>query len=150
MVLNRFIKMNLRSNAILVTSPSGSWKFPQLIGASVRIRSRSIGKGFFGFDSEQVFSIKDIKFRMSQLGKSITVVSLNEIDGEFVWKDLEIVSLRMPVYGKAICGTFCCGESLCGFDVMNDEEQPEEENSNNNSNQCCSCIENGIDGDVLD
>lgn len=140
--------MNLRSNTISITSPSGSWKFAQLIGAIVKIKSRSIGKGFFGFDSEQIFTIKDIKFRMSQLGKSIAVILLNEVDGEFVWKDLEIISLRMPIYGRAICGTFCCGESLCGFDVMN-EEQPEEDDNNNDKNLCCSCAE-GLDGDVLD
>ena len=139
--------MNLRSNTISITSPSGSWKFAQLIGALVKIKSRSIGKGFFGFDSEQIFTIKDIKFRMSQLGKSIAVILLNETDGEFVWKDLEIVNLRMPIYGRAICGTFCCGESLCGFDVIN-EEQPEEDNSSD-KNSCCSCAE-GLDGDVLD
>lgn len=140
--------MNLRSNTISITSPSGSWKFSQLIGAIVKIKSRSIGKGFFGFDSEQIFTIKDIKFRMSQLGKSIAVILLNETDGEFVWKDLEIVSLRMPIYGRAICGTFCCGESLCGFDVMN-EEQPEEDDNSNDKNLCCSCAE-GLDGDILD
>lgn len=140
--------MNLRSNTISITSPSGSWKFAQLIGALVKIKSRSIGKGFFGFDSEQIFTIKDIKFRMSQLGKSMAVILLNEIDGEFVWKDLEIISLRMPIYGRAICGTFCCGESLCGFDVIN-EEQPEEDDNSNDKNSCCSCAE-GLDGDVLD
>lgn len=141
--------MNLRSNTISVTSPSGSWKFSQLIGAFVRIKSRPIGKGFLSFDSEQVFSIKDIKFRMSQSGKSIAVILLNETDGEFTWKDLEIISLKMPIYGRAICGTFCCGESLCGFDVMNEDQPEEEKKDDENKNQCCSCMD-GLDGDVLD
>lgn len=100
---------------IKVTSPSGLWDYQNLIGASVKIKSLSVKAGF-SYPSDELYRIESIGFRLSPAGYSYTVVRLEGIQNkEFVWKDLEVVGLRMPFWSPAICGMFCCGEAICGY-----------------------------------
>jgi len=112
--------MKLIGAGLKVTSPAGLWEYPQLIGASVKIASKSVSSGFFAVDSEDIYTIKEIGFRISKYGKSYTVVTLNELPGkEFAWKDLEIIGLPFCIYCPAICGGFCCGGAICGYNIGN-------------------------------
>ena len=77
-----------------MTSPVGTWEPSQLIGAKVKVKSMSLRSSLFGFDSDSIYVITDIGFRMSKLGKAYGVVYLDGFGTkEFVWKDLEILSL---------------------------------------------------------
>lgn len=108
---------------ISVTSPAGCWTFYQLIGAKVRISSISASSGLFAFDSQSLYTISDIKFRMSRKGKSITSIYIKEIpDKIFTWKDLEIISLGFGFSGYAIAGCFVAGEMWVGMNIKNDED----------------------------
>lgn len=117
---------------IAVTSPSGLWDYQNLIGASVRIKSLPIKSGIFNFDSDSTYQIEDIRFRVSRTGRSYASIKLGGIDSrEFVWKDLEVIGLRMPLWSPAICGKFCAGNAICGYRV---NEYNSEFLGNNNSN----------------
>lgn len=49
-----------------------------------------------GFDADQVYTIKDIIFRVSMDGKTISVVILEENpDIFFTWKDLEVIGIKV-------------------------------------------------------
>lgn len=103
---------------IRATSPLGLWKFAQLIGSSVKIKSLSVSSGPFGFSSDSLHTISDIGFRVNRFGKSFTVIRLADIpEREFTWKDLEIVGLKFCTYCPAICGTFCSDGSISGYNT---------------------------------
>ena len=98
------------------TSPSGLWKYAQLIGSSVKIKSLSVSSGIFGLDSDTLHTISDIGFRVNRYGKSFAVIKLTDIpEREFVWKDLEIIGLKFCTFSPATCGTFCSDGSICGY-----------------------------------
>lgn len=102
-----------------IVGPSGIWEYSQLIGAKVRVNSMPISN-FFGCFSgvNDLLTIKDIYFRISLDGKTITVIELVEYPGKiFTWKDLEIVELHIVSKFKATCGTFLCDQTLCGHGV---------------------------------
>jgi len=139
--LNRFISM---------TSPVGTWEPSQLIGARVKIKSMSLRSSLFGFDSDSIYVISDIGFRMSKLGKAYGIVYLDGFGTkEFVWKDLEILSLDTTLYKKAICGQFCCGGSLVGWQITLDDFY---DNMWDDGDDLTNPEENetGEDGDLLD
>lgn len=47
-----------------------------------------------GFDCHQVCTIKDIIFRISTEGKTITIILLDQFpDYFFTWKDLEVIGI---------------------------------------------------------
>ena len=101
-----------------VTDPAGIWDYSNLIGATVRISSISVGNlnNMFGVDSEWHHTIEDIYFRVTTDGKTITVIRLKDMpDCLFTWKDLEVLDLQYT--GLAICGLCCCGQFLCGEGV---------------------------------
>lgn len=102
-----------------VVGPCGNWNYYQLIGAKVRISSLPISNFFKCFSSNtDYFTIKDIYFRISLDGKTITIIELEEYpDKFFTWKDLEIIEINTSTISKPICGTFCCGQAICGYDV---------------------------------
>lgn len=152
---------------IKVTSPSGLWDYQSLLGASVKIKSLSVKSGF-AYDGNSTYLIKSIGFRMSSIGKSYTVVTLEGLPGkEFVWKDLEIIGLRMPMWKPAMCGMFCAGEVICGYGVIKDAEEKKKTaskkfktkissttsittiGSNDDSCDCDCCIGDIIDGGNL-
>lgn len=106
------------SRFIATTSPSGLWKYAQLIGSSVKIKSLSVSSDLFGFDSDSLHTISDIGFRVNRYGKSFAVIKLADIpEREFVWKDLEIIGLKFCTYYPAVCGTFCSDWSICGYNI---------------------------------
>ena len=77
-----------------LVGPYGSWKLEELIGAHVRISSMPISNFAKGFDCYQICTIKEILFRISNDGKTITVIILNEFpDYFFTWKDLEVIGI---------------------------------------------------------
>ncbi len=133
-----------------MTSPMGTWQPDQLIGAKVRVKSMSLRSSLFGFDSESIYTITGVGFRMSALGKAYGVVYLDGFGTkEFVWKDLEILSLDTTLYKKAICGQFCCGGSLCGWQITPDDMYDDEYDDGDNLTTPEE-NENGEDGDLLD
>jgi len=130
-----------KRNNNVVTSPNGLWEFSQLIGASVKIKSTAVSSGFFNYDSESTYTISDVKFRMSQYGKCHAEILLEELpDRCFVWKDLEVVRMPYYLFNKAVVGTFCCNESICGY-LVSSSSGDLEEGENEDGDQ---------EGDVLD
>lgn len=99
-----------------VIGPSGIWDYYQLIGAKVHIKSVPIDNFFFcSQNSSDVYTIKNITFRISVDGKTITVIELEELEGKiFTWRDLEILSINYTRLYKPICGTFCSNQAICG------------------------------------
>lgn len=85
-----------RTDGIHITSPAGVWGYEDLIGATVRVKSRSIGSGLFSVDSSSEYKIKSISFRLDiDTGKLVTIIGLDGLDGEYVWKDLELLKLDL-------------------------------------------------------
>lgn len=111
------------SRFVSVQDPAGLWTPMQLIGASVKIKSTSIASGLFSYDADSVYTIESIGLRMNHQGKAYSVVKLNEISGEFSWKDLEVTGLSFYFYPKAICGEFCSGMTKCGYSVPGGREE---------------------------
>ncbi len=133
---------------IALTSPEGTWVPRNLVGATVKIKSAAVSSGLFAYDSESIYTITDIGFRISRLGKAFVVVTLDGFPGrEFVWKDLEILSVRTNIYQKAICGEFCCSSSLCGFRVGTEDPETLEDGDNLTVERS---VEPENDGDQLD
>lgn len=85
-----------RTDGIHITSPAGVWGYDDLIGATVRVKSRSIGSGLFSVDSSSEYKVKSISFRLDiDTGKLVTIIGLDGLDGEYVWKDLELLRLDL-------------------------------------------------------
>ena len=100
-------------------NPSGIWEYYQLIGAKVYIRSTPVSNFFNLQNASSTSTIKDIYFRITVDGKTITVIELEEYPGRvFTWKDLMIHEIVNAVQIKAICRTFDCGKAICGLDVV--------------------------------
>ena len=77
-----------------LVGPYGSWTKEELIGAHVRISSMPVSNFAGGFDCHQVCTIKDIIFRISNDGKTITIILLDQFpDYFFTWKDLEVIGI---------------------------------------------------------
>lgn len=101
-----------------VKNPAGIWEYFQLIGAKVYIRSTPVSNFFNLQNSSSQCTIKDIYFRLSIDGKTITVVELEEYPGKiFTWKDLLVSELVNGDIVKPICGEFVCGTGICGLEV---------------------------------
>ena len=77
-----------------IICPDGVWDKDDLIGAHVKVASMP-GSNFFQIqDADKICTIKEIYFRVSLDGKTITVIELNEYPGViFTWKDLLIEGL---------------------------------------------------------
>lgn len=102
-----------------IVGPSGIWEYEQLVGAKVRVKSMPVSN-FFGCFSgvNDLLTIKDIYFRISLDGKTVSVIELTEYPGKiFTWKDLEVVELHIVSKFKATCGTFLCDQTTCGYKV---------------------------------
>lgn len=85
-----------RTDGIYITSPAGVWGYDDLIGATVRVKSRSISGGLFSVDSSSEYKVKSISFRLDiDTGKLVTIIGLDGLDGEYVWKDLELLRLDL-------------------------------------------------------
>lgn len=111
--------MNSNCKNKRIIGPSGNWDYYQVIGAKVRIQSLPVSN-FFGCmnSTTDFYTISDIYFRISLDGKTITVIELEEYPGRFfTWKDLEVVEINTSTLFKPICGTFNCGQALCGYKV---------------------------------
>lgn len=101
-----------------VNGPSGLWKYYQLVGAKVLIKSTPSCNFFAIKNASSEYTIKEIYVRISYDGKGITVIELEELPGKvFTWRDLEIVSINCQVYMNAVCGEFSANEALCGHGV---------------------------------
>lgn len=85
-----------RTDGIHLTSPAGVWGYDDLIGAIVRVKSRSVSSGLFSVDSSSEYRIKSVRFRLDiDTGKLVTMIGLDGLDGEYVWKDLELLRLDL-------------------------------------------------------
>lgn len=105
-----------------IVGPSGIWEYEQLLGAKVKLKSLPVSN-FFGCmcSDSDTLTIKDIYFRISLDGKTITVLELAEYPGKiFTWKDVEVVDISSTAKFKAICGTFLAGQTLCGYKVSHE------------------------------
>lgn len=111
---------------IAVTSPTGCWNLYQLVGAKVRVSSLSVASGLFSFDSNSLYQIQDIKFRIAKdTGKAQASIYLIGIPGRvFGWKDIEIVSLGFGYSGYAVAGCFVAGEMWAGLNLPSEEDDP--------------------------
>lgn len=77
-----------------MVGPYGSWSREELLGAHVRVSSMPVSNFAKGFDCHQVYTIKDIIFRISNEGKVITIILLDQFpDYFFTWKDLEVIGI---------------------------------------------------------
>lgn len=85
-----------RTDGIHLTSPAGVWGYDDLIGATVRVKSSSVSSGLFSVDSSSEYKVKSISFRLDiDTGKLVTIIGLDGLDGEYVWKDLELLRLDL-------------------------------------------------------
>jgi len=85
-----------RTDGIHITSPAGVWGYDDLIGAIVRVKSSSVSSGLFSVDSSSEYKIKSVRFRLDiDTGKLVTIIGLDGLDGEYVWKDLELLRLDL-------------------------------------------------------
>lgn len=85
-----------RTDGIHLTSPAGVWGYDDLIGAIVRVKSSSVSSGLFSVDSSSEYRIKSVRFRLDiDTGKLVTIIGLDGLDGEYVWKDLELLRLDL-------------------------------------------------------
>lgn len=101
-----------------VKGPSGMWGYYQLIGAKVYIKSMPVSNFFNCQNAGDVFTIKDVFFRITLDGKAITVIELEELPGKvFTLKDLMISEIVNSNIVLPICGTFVSGTAICGLDV---------------------------------
>ena len=101
-----------------VKNPGGIWEYYQLIGAKVYIKSMPVSNFFNLQNASDLYTIKDIYFRISTDGKAISVIELKELPGKiFTWKDLMISELVNTVKILPICGAFMSGTAICGLDV---------------------------------
>ena len=101
-----------------IKDPSGNWDYEKLIGAKVSVKSLPVSNFFGCFDGSGNKTIKDIYFRISIDGKAMTIIELEEYpDKIFTWRDLEIIELSNNHKYDAVCGTFLCGQSICGYNV---------------------------------
>ena len=77
-----------------LVGPYGSWTKEELLGAHVRISSMPVSNFVKGFDCNQICTIKDISFRVSNEGKTITIITLDQFpEYTFGWKDIEVVGI---------------------------------------------------------
>lgn len=84
-----------RTDRIHLTSPAGVWGYDDLIGAIVRVKS-SVSSGLFSVDSSSEYRIKSVRFRLDiDTGKLVTIIGLDGLDGEYIWKDLELLRLDL-------------------------------------------------------
>ena len=85
-----------RTDGIHITSPAGVWGYDDLIGAIVRVKSSSVSSGLFSVDSSSEYRIKSVRFRLDMdTGKLVTIIGLDGLDDEYVWKDLELLRLDL-------------------------------------------------------
>lgn len=105
----------MENRRIAVTSPLGNWSYDQVIGASVHIKSSSVGSGLFGYDSEATYLVEKIMVRLDSLGNCASSIYLVGIERPFYWKDLEVVGLDLTLYPDAISGGFKSGDTLSGY-----------------------------------
>lgn len=85
-----------RTDGIHLTSPAGVWSYDDLIGSIVRVKSSSVSSGLFSVDSSSEYRIKSVRFRLDiDTGKLVTIIGLDGLDGEYVWKDLELLRLDL-------------------------------------------------------
>jgi len=76
-----------------IVKPWGTWELDQLLGAHVKILSMPVSN-FYALDSDQDYTIKNIIFRVTETGKAITIIILDQLpDLFFTWKDLEICGI---------------------------------------------------------
>lgn len=97
--------------------PAGLWTIGQMIGAKVKLKSLPI-MNTISCDT-RVFgtcTIHNIMFRVTQDGKTITTIELEEAPGTyFTWKDLEVLNVNLNGNSsKAICGEAIVGNVICG------------------------------------
>jgi hypothetical protein len=77
-----------------LVGPYGSWTREELLGAHVKISSMPVSNFVKGFDCNQICTIKDISFRVSNEGKTITIIVLDQFpEYTFGWKDIEVVGI---------------------------------------------------------
>ena len=76
--------------------PSAIVEYENLIGSKVKIKSASMQNGFYWTkNTDQLFTVSEIGFRISIDGKCHTILSLAEVtDRTFTLKDIEIVELN--------------------------------------------------------
>ena len=70
---------------------SGLIEYKDLLGASVYIKSLTMGNGrMWNKDGRKEYKVEDISFRISTDGKCITVLKLSDCPGKtFTLKDIE-------------------------------------------------------------
>lgn len=91
---------------------SGVWSYSDLIGAKVKIKSIPVFGRMGSYSGDIVHVIEDVIFRVDETGKTICVVKLENVEGDFTFKDLEVTSL-MPII------PICSEESICGMIIVN-------------------------------
>lgn len=102
----------------VLKNPSGLWEYWQLVGAKVYVKSMPTSNFFRCADADEPKTIKDVYFRITTDGKTVTVIELEEYPGKiFTWRDLSVVELKNTEKVNPICGTFECGITLCGLGV---------------------------------
>lgn len=91
---------------------SGVWNYSDMIGAKAKIKSIPVYNRFGKYSGDDTHTIEDLIFRVDETGKTICVVKLSGLEGDFTFKDLEITSL-MPLI------PICSEELICGTVIIN-------------------------------
>ena len=92
---------------------NGTWKYEDIIGAKVRVRSLPVANRFSGISGNTIYTIEELIFQISDDGKTIVIVKLKGTDCLFTFKDLEVISLRPPQR------TVCAETTITGRVVIN-------------------------------
>ncbi len=87
---------------------SGNWDIEKLIGAKVVVKSVPVLSDFGRVSCGSEHIIEDVVFRTSSTGKTIAIIKLQGVRGDFTFKDLEIKTL-------ACDGTICSEETIVGL-----------------------------------
>lgn len=71
---------------------------PDLIGAKVKVGSLTMSNGLkWNRPADEIYTVSDVKFRVTIDGKCHTIVTLAEItDRTFALKDLKLVEYHQP------------------------------------------------------
>lgn len=93
------------SNSKRIKDTAGTWDYDRIVGAKVKVKSIPIVDFNFDVNTSDVYTVKDVIFKISIDGKVITLVRLVEAPGNvFPWKDLMVVEINDHKCSSPIVG----------------------------------------------
>lgn len=86
-----------------IQDPEGTWDYKHIIGAKVKVKSTPIDNFSEEINTTDVYTVKDILFRVSLDGKVVTRVVLAEAPRDILtWKDLIVVDISPKILDPCV------------------------------------------------